>query len=234
MIITVTNNKKIYAGENIMTEIASTKGKHVFAHHFKSADHEFDSCKVGMWLFLLQEVLFFAPLFVGYAVFRALYPEAFLEASLLLNWKLGALNTLVLITSSYTMALGVNAAQTGKRDKTVIYLAWTILLACVFLVVKYFEYTHKIHEGLLPAASYTFEGTNHPKTPLFFSLYFMMTGLHGIHVLIGIAILIWILLRAKRDEFSPEFYTPVEMIGLYWHFVDLVWIYLFPLLYLIR
>ena len=100
--------------------------------------------------------------------------------------------------------------------------------------MKYFEYTHKIHEGLLPAASYTFEGTSHPKTPLFFSLYFMMTGLHGIHVLIGIAILIWILLRAKRDEFSPEFYTPVEMIGLYWHFVDLVWIYLFPLLYLIR
>ena len=213
---------------------AAAKVKHVFAHHFKSGEHEFDACKVGMWLFLLQEVLFFAPLFVGYAIFRGLYPESFFEASLLLNWKLGALNTVVLITSSFTMALGVNAAQRGLNAKTARYLLITIILACVFLVVKYFEYAHKIHDGLLPAGIYTYEGTNHPKTPIFFSLYFMMTGLHGIHVLVGIGILVWIMLRAKKNEFSPEFYTPVELVGLYWHFVDLVWIYLFPLLYLIR
>lgn len=208
--------------------------EHHFAHHFKDAHHEFDSCKVGMWLFLLQEVMFFAPLFVGYAIFRGLYPESYYEASLLLNWKLGAFNTVVLITSSFTMALGVNAAQRGLHDKTVKYLAYTIFFACIFLVVKYFEYSHKIHEGMLPAGLYTFEGTSHPKTPLFFSLYFMMTGLHGIHVLVGIGLLIWILIRAKKKEFGPKFFTPVELIGLYWHFVDLVWIYLFPLLYLIR
>ncbi len=208
--------------------------KHHFAHHFKNAHHEFDACKVGMWLFLLQEVLFFAPLFVGYALFRVMYPEAFFEASLLLDWKMGALNTAALITSSFTMALAVNAVQRGKNDKAVKYLFLTILLACVFLVVKYFEYTHKIHEGILPAQLYTYPHTVHERTPLFFSLYFMMTGLHGIHVLIGIGLLIWIMLKAKRNEFSTEYITPVELVGLYWHFVDLVWIYLFPLLYLIR
>lgn len=208
--------------------------KHHFAHHFKNAHHEFDSCKVGMWLFLLQEVMFFAPLFVAYAIFRALYPESFYEASLLLNWKLGALNTVVLITSSFTMALGVNAAQRGMHDKTVKYLALTIFFAIVFLVVKYFEYAHKIHDGLLPAGIFSYEGIVNQKTPLFFSIYFMMTGLHGIHILIGIGLLFWILIRAKRKEFGPQFFTPVELIGLYWHFVDLVWIYLFPLLYLIR
>lgn len=216
-----------------MSHSQATPGKHHFAHHFKDAHHEFDSCKVGMWLFILQEVLFFAPLFVAYAVFRSLYPEAFLEASHLLNWKLGALNTAVLISSSFTMALGVNAAQRGLHDKTVKYLALTILFACVFLVVKYFEYSHKIHDGLLPAGMFT-HAVEHQKTPLFFSLYFMMTGLHGIHVLIGIGLIIWILKRAKNKEFGPEFFTPVELVGLYWHFVDLVWIYLFPLLYLIR
>tara|TARA_Y100000991_G_C21936844_1_gene333377 strand:+ start:135 stop:773 length:639 start_codon:yes stop_codon:yes gene_type:complete len=209
-------------------------GKHQYAHHFKSAYHEFDSCKVGMWLFLLQEVLFFAPLFVGYAILRILYPDAFWEASHLLDWKLGALNTIVLITSSLTMALAVNASQRGLKDKSVIYLALTIILALVFLIVKYFEYTHKIHDGLLPASLYSYEGTIHPKTPLFFSIYFMMTGLHGFHILIGIGVLIWIMLRAKRGDFGTDYYTPVEMTGLYWHFVDLVWIYLFPLLYLIR
>ena len=213
---------------------ATARVKHSFAHHFKSGEHEFDSCKVGMWLFLLQEVMFFAPLFVGYAIFRGLYPESFLEASLLLDWKMGALNTVVLITSSFTMAVGVNAAQRGLNAKTARYLLLTILLACVFLVVKYFEYAHKIHDGLLPASLYTFEGTSHPKTPLFFSLYFMMTGLHGLHVLVGIGVLIWIMLRARNNEFHGKYYTPVELTGLYWHFVDLVWIYLFPLLYLIR
>ena len=217
-----------------MSSAEATPEKHHYAHHFKNAHHEFDSCKVGMWLFLLQEVMFFAPLFVGYAIFRALYPEAFLEASHLLNWKMGALNTVVLITSSLTMALGVNAAQRGLHDKTVKYLALTIAFACVFLVVKYFEYQHKIHDGLLPSGMFTFQGIENDKTPLFFSLYFMMTGLHGIHVLIGIGLLIWILRRAKKKEFGPEFFTPVELTGLYWHFVDLVWIYLFPLLYLIR
>lgn len=221
-------------GGFLMTSTETAAPKHHFAHHFKDAHHEFDSCKVGMWLFLLQEVMFFAPLFVAYAIFRAMYPEAFLEASQLLNWKMGALNTVVLITSSLTMALGVNAAQRGLHDKTVKYLFLTIVFACVFLVVKYFEYAHKIHDGILPAGMFSFENIINDRTPLFFSIYFMMTGLHLIHVLIGIGLILWILLRAKKKEFNPDYFTPVELVGLYWHFVDLVWIYLFPLLYLIR
>ncbi len=208
-------------------------GVHHFAHHFKSAFHEFDSCKVGMWLFLLQEVLFFSPLFVAYAVFRAKNPEAWHEASHLLDWKLGALNTLVLICSSFTMAMAVRSAQNGQREKTVKHLAITILCAFGFLIIKYIEYSHKIHVGLLPAGMFSYEGLQHPQAKLFFSLYFMMTGLHGIHVLIGIGLLVWILLRSKKGEFGPEYFTPVELVGLYWHFVDLVWIYLFPLLYLV-
>lgn len=216
-----------------MSQTHSDHGHH-FAHHFKNAFHEFDSCKVGMWLFLLQEVLFFAPLFVAYFVFRTLYPEAFAEASHLLNWKLGAVNTIVLICSSYTMVLGVHAAQTGQKDKLVRNLVLTIVFAFCFLVIKYFEYSHKIHDGLLPAGMFTNKELVHiDKGPLFFSIYFMMTGLHGIHVLVGIGLMFWILLRAKRGEFGPNFFTPVELVGLYWHFVDLVWIFLFPLLYLV-
>ncbi len=208
--------------------------KHHFAHHFKNAFHEFNACKVGMWLFLLQEVLFFAPLFVGYAVFRLIHAEAFMEASKYLDWKMGGLNTLVLICSSYTMVLAVNAAQTGQKQKLIRNLSLTIAFAFCFLIVKYFEYSHKIHDGLLPAGMFTHKGFVHAdKAPLFFSLYFMMTGLHGIHVLLGIAALVWILIRSRRGEFGPDFFTPVEMVGLYWHFVDLVWIYLFPLLYLV-
>ena len=208
-------------------------GIHQFAHHFKNAVDEFDACKVGMWLFLLQEVLFFSPLFVAYAVFRALYHEAWHEASHLLDWKLGGLNTLILICSSFSMATAVRGAQMGDRRKTVINLAITIACAFGFLIVKYFEYSHKVHMGLLPAGMFTYQGLVHPKATLFFSLYFMMTGLHGIHVLVGIGLLTWILIRAKKGHFGPDYFTPVELTGLYWHFVDLVWIYLFPLLYLV-
>lgn len=208
-------------------------GRHHFAHHFKNAFHEFDSCKVGMWLFLLQEVLFFAPLFVAYGVFHAIYPEAWHEASQLLDWKLGALNTVVLISSSFTMALAVRSAQIGNRKQLVWNLGITIVCAIIFLVVKYFEYAHKFHVGLLPAGMFEFEGLKHPKAVLFFSLYFVMTGLHGLHVLIGIGLLTWIFFRARKGDFGTEYFTPVELTGLYWHFVDLIWIYIFPLLYLV-
>lgn len=216
-----------------MNQSNASSIKHQFAHHFRNAFHEFDACKAGMWLFLLQEILFFAPLFVGYAVFRSMYPEAWHESSAMLDWKLGGLNTLVLIGSSYTMALAVNGAQTGNKRQTVVNLAITIACAFGFLIIKYFEYSHKIHLGILTAGEFTYTGLTHPKSPLFFSIYYMMTGLHGLHVVIGIIALIWILFRANRGEFNSEYYTPVEMCGLYWHFVDLVWIYLFPLLYLV-
>jgi len=207
--------------------------EHHHAHHFDSAEHEFEASKQGMWLFLVTEVLMFGGLFVAYGIFRGLYPGMFHEAHEMLNVQLGALNTVVLITSSLTMALAVNATQTGKRERALWCLGLTFILACCFLVVKYVEYTHKFHDGLLPGAFFTNTELKDPKAPLFFSLYFLMTGLHGIHVLLGMGVISWLLIRTKRREFSPEFYTPVELVGFYWHFVDLVWIYLFPLLYLV-
>lgn len=206
---------------------------HQHAHHFASADDEFEAAKQGMWIFLVTEVLMFGGLFVAYGIFRGLYPEMFHEAHQFLAVKMGAINTVVLITSSLTMALAVSSTQRGRRDQAILYLAFTFILACCFLVVKYFEYSHKFHEGLLPGVFFHNEELKNPKTPLFFSIYFMMTGLHGIHVMIGMAIIAWLIKRTIRGDFSPYYYTPVELVGFYWHFVDLVWIYLFPLLYLV-
>ena len=203
------------------------------AHHYESADHEFDASKQGMWLFLVTEVLMFGGLFVAYAMFRGLYPEMFHAASKHLAVFWGTVNTFVLISSSLTMALAVGAVQRGDQKRATKLLITTILLACCFLVVKYIEYTHKFHEGLLPGGFFTNHELIHPKTPLFFSLYFLTTGLHGFHVLVGITLISWILIRNRRGDFNPKYYTPVELVGFYWHFVDLVWIYLFPLLYLV-
>jgi cytochrome c oxidase subunit 3 len=139
----------------------------------------------------------------------------------------------ILITSSLTMALAVSSTQRGKTNRAVVLMGATIALAFGFLFVKYLEYSHKFAEGLLPGIHYTNTEITNPKAPIFFSLYFMMTGLHGIHVLIGIGLITWMIIRSKRQEFSPNFYTPVELVGFYWHFVDLIWIYLFPLLYLV-
>ncbi|MEO5968979.1 MAG: cytochrome c oxidase subunit 3 family protein, partial [Bdellovibrionia bacterium] len=194
---------------------------------------EFEASKQGMWLLLVTEVLMFGGLFVAYGIFRGLYPAMFHEAHEMLNVQLGTLNTVVLITSSLTMAMAVRSSQIGKRNQTKWYLVATFILACCFLCVKYVEYTHKFHDGLLPGGHFTNTELKDPKAPLFFSLYFLMTGLHGIHVLIGMGVIAWMLIRNRRREFSPAFYTPIELTGLYWHFVDLVWIYLFPLLYLV-
>ncbi len=203
------------------------------AHHFNTANEEFDACKQGMWIFLVTEVLFFSGLFVAYAVLRVFNPEMMHEAHHLLNWKMGALNTVILITSSLTMALAVSSTQRGNIDKAVKLLWVTLICAGGFLIVKYFEYAHKFHEGILPGAQWHYEELKIAKAPLFFSVYFVMTGIHGLHVIIGMAIIYWLIRRAKRGEFGPAYFTPVEITGLYWHFVDLVWIFLFPLLYLV-
>lgn len=202
------------------------------AHHFRSAEHEFSSSKEGMWLFLVTEVLMFGGLFVAYGVLKSLYPEMLAEAHHFLSVPLGGINTLVLITSSVTMALAIHAVQTGQNTRACRFLILTLFCAFCFLGIKYVEYSHKFHEGLLPAGFFHHSGLMHEKMPLFFSLYFLMTGLHGIHIVIGIFLLSWILKRTLRRELGPHFYTPIELVGLYWHFVDLVWIYLFPLLYL--
>lgn len=202
-------------------------------HHFASLDQQFDAAKLGMWVFLATEILMFGGLFVAYAVFFSMYPEAFHAGHHHLNVPLGIVNTTVLIFSSLTMALGVNAAQTGKQQRLVLCLAITIACALTFLCVKYFEYSHKFHEGLLPGKFYTYH-EQVPHIGTYFGLYFLMTGLHGIHVTVGVFILSWLLVKSIQGKFSKEWYTPVEMTGLYWHLVDLVWIYLFPLLYLVK
>lgn len=213
-----------------MSEQAHT---HHYAHHFASAEDEFEACKQGMWLFLVTEVLMFGGLFVAYAIFRGLYPEMFHEAHKMLNITMGATNTVVLITSSVTMLLAVTSTQKDKKNQAIIYLILTFLLACCFLVIKYFEYAHKFHDGLLPGAHFTNTELKDPKSDLFFSLYFMMTGLHGIHVTIGMGLMVWLMKRTAKGELNAGYYTPTELVGFYWHFVDIVWIYLFPLLYLV-
>jgi cytochrome c oxidase subunit 3 len=203
------------------------------AHHFDKADTQFDAGRMGIWLFLVTEILFFGGLFCAFAVFRSWYYADFVEAHHHLDKVMGATNTVVLICSSFTMALGVRSAQEGKKERTTLMLALTILFACVFLVIKYFEYSHKFHEGLLPGSYFHAEGFKTAHAGIFFAVYFMMTGVHGLHILIGIGLITWVLLRNQRGEFGGRYYAPVEGVGLYWHLVDLVWIYLFPLLYLI-
>ncbi len=290
------------------------------AHHFATPAQQFDSGKLGMWLFLATEVLFFGALFVAYAVLRARSPEVFSFASHYLDTMLGGLNTCVLILSSLTMALGVYFAQRGKRVALVICLWLTMAGAAGFLVIKYFEYEHKIHAnlvwgprfyippadaagkeeaillskapepppaavpapaaaaapavpmiGALPAADasaiapasagpsglkmaavdpalavpaepagteseslHLEDASMPPGVHLFFAIYYAMTGLHGVHVVVGMIVIGWLIIRASRGEFTSNYYTPVDLGGLYWHIVDLVWIFLFPLFYLIH
>jgi cytochrome c oxidase subunit 3 len=204
------------------------------AHHFDSADTQFDANKLGVWLFLVTEILLFGGLFCGFAIFRSWYLPAFVEGHHMLDWKMGSINTVVLITSSLTMALAVRAAQTNKKQQSMTLLLVTLACACIFLVVKFFEYRHKFHDGLLPGKYFNpTEPFAHKEAALYFTLYFMMTGIHGVHVLIGMGLITWITIRTARGQFSQRYYSPVENVGLYWHLVDLVWIYLFPLLYLI-
>jgi cytochrome c oxidase subunit 3 len=211
------------------------------AHHFDTPAQQFDAAKLGMWVFLAQELLFFSGLFVAYGVYRSWYPEMFRAASHQLDKIMGGTNTVVLLFSSFTAAMAVRSSQLGRKKATGNFILITIACACVFLVVKYFEYVHKFEAGLLPGR-YFHPHLEHlaagspplpPNTGSFFSLYFIMTGVHGVHVIIGIGVLIWIWFRNNSGEFSKEFYTPVDIVALYWHLVDLVWIYLFPLLYLI-
>ena len=209
------------------------------AHHFHTKDQQDAAIKFGMWLFLVQEILFFGGLFMAYIAMRFLYPQTFEDAYLYLNIPMGATNTVVLLLSSLTMALAVRCAQVNDQKGLLRNLIITIVCACGFMVIKYFEYSHKIHEGLTPGKFYSFQElgaveaiTDAPQ--LFFSVYFVMTGTHGLHVVIGIGFLVWLLLRARRGDFNSDNFAPVENVGLYWHLVDLIWIFLFPLLYLVK
>ncbi len=203
------------------------------AHHFADIDQQNDSAKIGMWVFLLTEVLTFGGLFCAYAIFRSWNPVMFSEAHKVLDITLGTLNTVVLITSSLTMALAIRCLQVDKPSEAILNLLATFALAGTFMVVKYFEYSHKFHEGQLPGKFYTYTGIEATNPHQFFSLYFAMTGLHGLHVLIGMGLILWLIWKTSRGSFSSAYYSPVEMTGLFWHLVDLIWIFLFPLFYLI-
>ena len=204
-------------------------------HHFVSSEQQFDAAKLGMWLFLITEILLFSAMFVAYTVFRMWHPEAFAVASTELDWVMGGTNTLVLLASSLTVALSIHYAQKDEQRKVVISLIITLLLAATFLVIKYFEYTTKFSHGIYPGEMFNSHDPhlNIPYVAQFFSIYFVMTGIHGVHVVLGMGFISWIAIRAYRGDFSSSWYTPIEMAGLYWHLVDIIWIFLFPLLYLI-
>jgi cytochrome c oxidase subunit 3 len=202
-------------------------------HHFSDAEQQKESAKFGMWIFLLTEILLFGGLFCAYAVFRAWHPDMFFNAHLELNRTLGTINTFVLISSSLTVALAIRSLQVDKAKKAAAFLFITLLFAAVFLVIKYFEYEHKFHLGQLPGKYYTYKGLEGANPHIFFSIYFVMTGLHGLHIVGGMIVIAAMLVNTLKNKYSSAYYTPVEMSGLYWHLVDLIWIYLFPLLYLI-
>lgn len=196
-------------------------------------EQQYDASNLGMWVFLLTEIMFFGGLFVGYVVYRSAYPAAFAEGSHHLDIVLGSINTVVLIGSSLTMVFAVHAAQIGQRQLLTGFLLLTMLLGLVFLGIKAVEYAHKFETRLVPGSMFFFEGSHANQVELFYSFYFAMTGMHALHMIIGIGLLAVFAWQAWRGRFSPAYYAPVEIIGLYWHFVDIVWIFLFPLLYLI-
>jgi cytochrome c oxidase subunit 3 len=203
------------------------------AHHFPNLTQQEHAARLGMWLFLATELLLFGGLFTAYSVYRFLFSETFAQASHLLDVRLGTLNTVVLITSSLTAALGHHLAAHGRGRAAALALLATIALAAGFLVIKGFEWTHDFHEGLLPGRYYAYRGLAAPGAPMFFVVYFLLTGLHGLHVILGMCVLGVLMVLSWRGSYDHGYSTPVELGVMYWHLVDLIWIFLYPLLYLI-
>ncbi len=216
-------------------------------HHFDNVVQQESAAKLGMWIFLATEILMFSGLFLAYFVIRSNYPEMVLHAHEKLDKVMGSINTLVLITSSLTMALAVRASQLNRRVEARYHLIATLAFAAMFMVIKYLEYSAKFEHGTLPGAAFYGEHVvdvaNGVKGTLeswyggyqmFYGIYFTMTGLHGVHVLVGMGLILWLIIENEKGRYSSAYYTPVENVGLYWHLVDLVWIFLFPLLYLVK
>ena len=204
---------------------------------FDTEEQQKDASTLGMWIFLITEIMFFGGMFAVYTVYRIWYPDVFAIASSSLNEIIGAANTAVLLLSSFTMVLAVRAGQLGQQKMIVIFLILTLLFGGIFLGVKAYEWNEKFEEHHIPGMSaFHLDGVSpadQGHAQLFFSLYFAMTGLHALHMVIGVGLLLTLILQARRARFSASYYTPVDMAGLYWHFVDIIWIFLFPLLYLI-
>jgi cytochrome c oxidase subunit 3 len=213
-----------------MSSLDTAGGDPRVAHHFESLEQQRDIGALGMWLFLGSEILFFGGIFTAYAVLRSRNPSGFAAGSRELSAWLGAVNTAVLLTSSLTMALAVWAAQTGKRQALQGFLALTLFFGTAFLGIKMYEWHHEYVEHLVPG-----EAFGHDRSmELFFVFYFSITGLHALHMIVGLAVLGVQLVLALRGPFGVADYMPIELAGLYWHFVDIVWIFVFPLLYLLR
>jgi cytochrome c oxidase subunit III len=233
------------ADSQIIVETASHAEEHnpALQHQFVEPQQQRDAASLGMWIFLGTEVMFFGGLFCAYLIYRSWYFADFAAASTSINAALGGTNTAVLICSSLTVVLAIWAAQTSRRGLMLLMLVLTMLFGVAFLGIKAYEYNDKFVEHHVPGASFSFEHVPVPGHPdqyanphhaeIFFALYFIMTGLHALHMIIGLGIFSWLLWAAWRRRFTPDYYTPLEIGGLYWHFVDIVWIYLFPLLYLI-
>jgi cytochrome c oxidase subunit 3 len=211
-------------------------------HHFVDAEQQRDAASLGMWLFLATEIMFFGGMFCAYLIYRFWYYNEFAAGSRSLDIWLGTINTAVLICSSLTVALGVRAAQMGKRKLLVILLLLTIVFGLAFLGIKGIEWYQKFEEHHVPGYSFNVDdlAKAYPQIhidqrhqQIYFSLYFAMTGLHALHMIIGVGMFMFLTYYAWKGRYTPKYYTPIEMGGLYWHFVDIVWIYLFPLLYLI-
>lgn len=213
-------------------------------HHFENMEQQREAASIGMWVFLVTEIMFFGGMFLAYTLYRSAYPEAFASASNHLSLPLGAVNTGVLIFSSFTMALAVYSAQIGNRRNQIICLALTIVLGLTFLGIKAVEYHEKYVDKLIPGElipGHRFDPSKVHLLPraakenveMFYWIYFAMTGMHALHMIIGVGLLSVILFFAARGKYGPEYHNPVEISGLYWHFVDIVWIFLFPLLYLL-
>ena len=203
------------------------------AHHFESLEKQTHAARLGMWLFLATEVLLFTALFAAYGVYRFLYTEGFEQSSRAIETWIGLVNTIVLVTSSFTVAMGLDRVTRGDGRGTMMLFGVSFLLALVFLGFKAIEYSHHFHAGELPGRLYTGEHLQGPGAPIFYALYFLITGLHGIHVVIGMTVLAVIGIKAGRGAYTAEYHVPVELAGLYWHLVDLIWIFVFPLIYLI-
>ncbi len=203
-------------------------------HQFDDLEQQRDAAFTGMWLFLSTEVLFFGAVFFAFVVYRSLYYDAFVEGSRELSVSLGGINTAVLLCSSLFMALAVHSAQHGRTKQLVIRLILTEIIGVLFLGIKFMEYYQHYKDHLLPGYDFNYPGPNADQVKLFMIFYFILTGMHAVHMLVGLGVLSGLVILAYRDKFSAEYYNPVDIGGLYWHFVDIVWVFIFPLLYLVK
>ena len=216
-----------------MADVAIEHPSHV-RHQFEDADQQSKTSTLGMWVFLLTEIMFFGGMFVAYTVYRNMYPKAFASTSMHMNPIWGAVNTIVLICSSLTMALAVRSAQISARRALIIFLILTMIFGAMFLGVKAIEYHEHWKEHTVPGFGFQYEEKEFfHQAQIFFCFYFFMTGFHALHMIVGLGLMTWLLRASIKGRFHSGYYTPVEIGGLYWHFVDIVWIFLFALLYLI-